>query len=274
MVAMRRMREAPEKPEAPAETIAVYRRALDALDAAHVPYMVGGGLAMYFYAGVEREVKDLDLHLLPADVGAARCALEAAGFTTRLRHPQWLAQAHGDGVQICLVFGAGTWLDTVDEAWFARSLRGPLWGRIVAYAPAEEIFCQKLLICSRVRFDAADAYHLLLGTQGRLDWEAVLARIGEHWEVLLAQLLLFRYVYPSDVRLVPDHVLDALLARLEAARQAQATQPAGRLCRGKLLDGSGPYEQAVREWGYRDARAQLWETSANRQQTEAFADAG
>lgn len=276
MVAKRRMRAA--SPETPPQTLAVYRRALDALDAARVPYLVGGGLAMNFYAAVERDLKDVDLHLLPSDVPAARRALEAAGFSTTIRHPQWLAQAHGEGCQICLIFGAGTWLDCVDGAWFARSRPGKLWGRVVRYAPPEEIFCQKISMCSRVRFDGSDAYHLLLGTRGRLDWDAVLARADDQWEVLLAQLLFFRYVYPDDADLIPDAVLDRLLARLQAEREEQRGAQTPRisptpLCRGKLLDGSGPYEQAVRDWGYRDARAEQWEISEAKRQTERLAQA-
>lgn len=275
MVALRKMREeleAPQGPPAPPEMIAIYRSALDALEAAHLPYLVGGGLAMYFYAAVEREVKDLDLHLLPRDVSPARRALESTGFTTRMRHPQWLAQAHRDGYQICMVFGSGTWIDTVDESWLRGGRPGSLWGNAVTYAPPEEIFCQQLFMCSRVRFDGSDAYHLLLGLDGRLDWKRVLERVGEHWEVLLAQLLFFRYIYPTEAGLVPDWVLDLLLARLRESRLNTPGPTASEsYCRGVLLDGSGPYTQAVHDWGYRDARQEIWE---ERQRHEAQPDAG
>lgn len=236
---------------------AVYVAALDALTAAGVRYAVGGGLALALYGDVRRPVHDLDLHILPADVSRAREALDRAGFDTTLKHVQWLAQAHREGCQVCLIFGDGAWDAAVDGAFFQRAAPGFLWQRPVLYAPADELIFTKAMTCGRTRFDGADLYHLLIGLGEQVDWDAVLRRFGPHWEVLLAQLVLFGYVFPSHAHLVPHHVWDALLARREAARQQAPPSPS--ICRGTFLDGSGSYARDVGELGYCDARREHWE---------------
>ena len=55
-------------PEAPApETREFYQRSLAMLDAAGIPYMVGGGYAMAYYTGIVRCTKDLDVFCRPVD---------------------------------------------------------------------------------------------------------------------------------------------------------------------------------------------------------------
>lgn len=240
---------------------AVYVAALDALTSAGVRYAVGGGLALAFYADVRRPVHDLDLHILPADLPRAREALERAGFATTLKHVQWLAQAHRDDCQVCLIFGDGAWVRAVDAAFFGRAVPGFLWQRPVYYAPADELIFTKAMTCGRYRFDGADLYHLLIGLGDRVDWDAVLRRFGPHWEVLLAQLVLFGYVFPSHASLVPRRVWDTLLARHETARQQAPPDPSSPpICRGGHLDGSGAYARDVgRRGDYHDARHEHWE---------------
>ena len=44
---------------------AFYRRALMALQAAQVPFLVGGGYALAHYAGIIRHTKDFDIFVYP-----------------------------------------------------------------------------------------------------------------------------------------------------------------------------------------------------------------
>ena len=52
----------------PDEERAIYRRALEALNAAAVPYVVAGAYAIYEHTGIYRKTKDLDLFFEPAAV--------------------------------------------------------------------------------------------------------------------------------------------------------------------------------------------------------------
>ena len=71
----------------------IYRRALEALNAADIPYVVAGAYAIYEHTGIYRKTKDLDLFFEPSSVVPAARALRDAGFVTRLEDAHWLAKA-------------------------------------------------------------------------------------------------------------------------------------------------------------------------------------
>jgi len=54
--------------------------------------------------------------------------------------------------------------------------------------PAEEMLLSKIFVASRDRYDMSDVLHLIFTARGRLDWDLILAGVGEHWELLLAYL--------------------------------------------------------------------------------------
>src|SRR5690606_3285918 len=110
--------------EVPERQAQVFDRALTAIEESRVPFSVGGYFAMHFYAGVLRSVKDFDVHVVPSDVDRVLTALVRAGFTTRMRHPEWLAQAYLKDCQVDVVFGMGNWIAAVDEDWIRRGSPG------------------------------------------------------------------------------------------------------------------------------------------------------
>src|SRR3954463_2681224 len=64
----------------PEEERDVYRRALQALNDASIPYVVAGAYAIYEHTGIYRQTKDLDLFVEPTAVVSAARALREAGF--------------------------------------------------------------------------------------------------------------------------------------------------------------------------------------------------
>ena len=242
-----------------------FQRALRAMNWARVPYVVGGAFALHWYSGYHRQAKDLDFFVLSEDSGWAMRVLEGVGFKVWRKHPEWMAQATMGSAQVDLIYGMGNWLDFVDRAYFHKARRGlvldlPSW----IMAPEEMIYC-KAFVASRDRYDAADLQHLLVATGGSLDWERLYRRFGEHWEVLLSHLIMFRYIYPSHRDLIPGEVMDHLLGLLEETRRQPWSR--GKLCRGFLVDGNGGYRLDVEQWGYRDGRQELWD-ELQRQQEE------
>src|SRR5204863_2009329 len=83
---------------------AFYHRAPHVLQAADVPFLLGGAYALAHYTGVTRHTKDLDLFLRRDDVGRARTAVEAAGYRTELTYDHWLAKVFAGGHFIDLIF--------------------------------------------------------------------------------------------------------------------------------------------------------------------------
>jgi hypothetical protein len=110
---------------------------------------------------------------------------------------------------------------------------------------------QKAYIMERERFDGADIAHLLRARGQALDWDRLLQRMDPHWEVLLAHLILFRFIYPAEQHVVPAWVMEDLLRRSPAVPRGP---DAGRTFRGTLLSRY-QYLMDLEVWGYDDARA-------------------
>lgn len=234
---------------------AAYQLALRTLSAAGVPYVVGGAFAVHHYTGVWRYTRDLDVFLLPEDVGRALDILGGAGFRTWVESEGWLAKAQWGLGHVDLIFGSGNWLAAVDRQWLDRGAPARLLGVPVLVAPVEELIWSKAYVAGRQRYDAADVMHLLLSIRGRLDWDHLLARFDGHSELLFSYLCLFRFVYPHDRQLIPDDVMARLVA--QQRQMLQKPPPKARVCRGTLLDRYS-YSFDV-EHGYQDPREELAE---------------
>ena len=178
----------------------VYRRALEALNAAGVPFVVAGAYAIYEHTGIYRKTKDLDLFFEPKAVVPAARALRAAGFTTRLEDLHWLAKATSGQWFVDLIYGMGNGIARIDEGWIEHSHPSILAACPVRIAPAEELMWHRLFISERHRHDMSDIVHLVLSQGETLDWERILARSGDNWPLLLSQVLMFSYVYPGTAR--------------------------------------------------------------------------
>jgi hypothetical protein len=237
-------------PEAERE---IYRRALEAVNAAGVPYVVAGAYAIYEHTGIYRKTKDLDLFFEPSAVVPAAVALRSAGFVTRLEDPHWLAKATSGDYFVDLIFGMGNAVARIDSGWRQHSRPGILAATPVRIAPAEELIWHRLFISERHRHDMSDVVHLILCLGDTLDWERLLDRTGEHWPLLLAQVLMFNYVYPGHRANVPEWVLARLLERASSDDRAPGDPD---YTRGPLISRFS-FMIDVKEWGFIDPRGDL-----------------
>jgi hypothetical protein len=254
----------------PDEEREIYRRALEALNASQVPYVVAGAYAIYEHTGIYRKTKDLDLLFEPRSVVPAARALREAGFVTRLEDPHWLAKATVGEVFVDLIYGMGNGVAQIDEDWIRHSKPGILAATPVRIAPAEELMWHRLFIGERHRHDMSDVVHLILCLGDTLDWERIMRRAEPHWQLLLAQLLTFHYVYPGYTSNVPVSVMDRLLERANTSRQPETDEP--DFTRGPLISRFS-FMIDVREWGFADPRAELVRAARNRPDIRAIADA-
>ena len=239
----------------PEEEREVYRRALQALNGANVPCIVAGAYAIYEHTGIYRQTKDLDLFFEPSAVIDAARALRAAGFRMRLEDLHWLAKAMVGDRFVDLIYGMGNGVAFIDEQWLKYSRSGVLAAQPVRIAPAEELIWHRLFISERHRHDLADVLHLLLCLGDVLDWERLLARVGEHWPLLLAQLQTFSFVYPGYRSNVPAWVMERLVeqARADIGRDDEEMAD---VTRGTLISRFS-FTIDVREWGFADPRGDL-----------------
>jgi hypothetical protein len=248
----------------------VYRRALEAINAARLPYAVAGAYAIYEHTGIYRKTKDLDLFFEPKSIVDAARALRAAGFVTRLEDAHWLAKATTGEHLVDLIFGMGNGVALIDEDWLRHSRPGILAATPVRIAPAEELIWHRLFISERHRHDMSDILHLILCLGDTLDWGRLVSRVGPHWPLLLSQVLMFSYVYPGYRSNIPAWVPERLLeqARADIGRD----EPDLDITRGPLLSRFS-FMIDVREWGFVDPRHDLVREARNHADVRAIADA-
>jgi len=245
---MARRRAAAEKAKSSPNDF--HRRSVAALQAANVPFLIGGAYVVEAFAGVSRRTKDFDLYIRPRHVRAAMDALAGAGYKAEMTFPHWLAKAARGRDCVDLIFRAGNGLCEVDDSWFERAHDDELLGLRVKLCAPEEMIWMKAYIMERERFDGADIAHILRRCAAEIDWPHLVRRFGLDWRVLLSHLILFGYIYPSERHRIPVAVMDDLITRL---RNEASTPGPSRLCRGTLLSRK-QYLVDIQEWGFRDAR--------------------
>ena len=254
----------------PDEERGIYKRALEAINAAGVPYVVAGAYAIYEHTGIYRKTKDLDLFFEPASVVDAARALRDAGFRTRLEDEHWLAKATIGDHFVDLIYGMGNGVAVIDRGWIEHSRPGILAACPVRIAPAEELVWHRLFISERHRHDMSDIVHLILCYGDTLDWTRLIDRVGEHWPLLLSQILMFSYVYPGYRTNVPAWVPETLLdrARAQIGRNEDDTD----LTRGPLISRFS-FTIDVREWGFNSPRAEYIRRTRQLPEIRAIASA-
>jgi hypothetical protein len=228
-----------------------YRDAMEVLNRAHVPFLVGGAFAFIHQAGIDKSTKDLDIFARPTDVQRLLEACASAGYETELVFSHWLAKIKSPEGFIDVIFNSGNGIATVDDGWFEHATSGEVLTVPVKIAPPEETIWSKAFVMERERFDGADVAHLILALGDRLDWRRLFDRFGPHWRVLLAHLVLFGFIFPSARSRVPVTVMEELVQRLQS--ETHAPDSAEPVCNGTLLSWS-QYLGDVLGGSFRDAR--------------------
>ena len=228
-----------------------YRDAMEVLNRAKVPFLVGGAFAFIHQAGIDKSTKDLDIFARPSDVQRLLEACATAGYETELVFSHWLAKIRSPEGFIDVIFSSGNGIAAVDDGWFEHAAPGEVLSVSVQIAPPEETIWSKAFVMERERYDGADVSHLILAIGERLDWDRLVQRFGPHWRVLLGHLILFGFIFPSARSRVPEGVMRDLLQRLEA--EVGAPDSPEPVCYGTLLSWS-QYLGDVLGGTFRDAR--------------------
>ena len=121
----------------------------------------------------------------------------------------------------------------------------------VRVAPPEDLIWHRLFVSERHRWDMSDIAHLILCRGDELNWERLLARVGDYWRLLLAQVLTFDFVYPGHRHRIPTWVREDLLDRTH--EELQTTGDPGA-CWGTMISRFS-FAIDVNEWGFDDPRA-------------------
>ena len=234
--------------ELPEEQEALAREVLMVLGQQRIPYAVAGAFALLEHTGICRSTKDLDLFLTAENWSAALRYLQDLGFECEVCDPVWLAKVRRDNYFVDLITGMSNAAVSVDDSWIRHARPAVVLGIETRVLAPEDLLVSKLFVTRRERFDGADIVHIIYGTGGNLDWGRVLQLSGEHWEMLLWALVLFRYVYPAQTHYVPAVLWQDLLGRY--LRLVLEPDGRGRF-RGSLIDDN-MFAIDVKDWGLED----------------------
>ncbi len=235
----------------PKKQEALFRDVLTTLNDSRIPFAVSGAIALQQHTGICRNTKDLDIFLAAKYGERALACLTKNGFNCEVRDPVWLAKARRDNYFVDLITGMSNAVITVEDSWMEHSHPGTVLGVPVRILAPEELLASKLFVTRRERFDGADIAHIVYVTKGKLDWARIFQYVGEHWEILLWSLLLFRYVYPGNSDYVPATVWQDLISRIS---KATARPDPKQEFRGSLIDDC-MFAIDVEEWGLENVLA-------------------
>src|SRR5437899_8286683 len=228
----------------PEEQQTLFREVLQLLEQKRVSYAVAGAFALQEHTGICRDTKDLDVFLTHENAVLALQYLREEKFECEICDPVWLFKAHRDGFFVDLITGMSNAAIVVDDSWIKLSQPAVVDGVRTRVLAAEELIASKVFIARRERFDGADIAHIIYGTKAKLDWQRILRLVGEHWEILLWALVLYRYVYPAQTHYVPAEVWLDLVSRFQTA---VSDPDATAKFRGSLVDDK-MFAIDVNEW--------------------------
>jgi nucleotidyltransferase DUF2204 len=229
----------------PGEQKALFREVLLLLEDAGCSYAVAGAFALRQHTGICRFTKDLDIFLTTRAVSDVLPVFERRGFRCEVCDSTWLAKVHRDGYFVDFITGMSNGIIVVEDAWIQHAYPAEVCGVSSRVLAPEEMVASKLFVTRRERFDGADIAHIIFALKGKLDWNRILELAGEHWELVLWNLILFKYVYPAHADYVPQELWRELIGRL--ANDVRSPGPPPRF-RGTLVDDA-MFAIDVEEWG-------------------------
>ena len=215
-----------------------YRAALHAVRAGGNRFLLGGGFAMSTYIGRWRETKDIDFYVLPKDRDAMVQVLQAAGFIDyydQLPYDRgWIYRATRDGVIVDVIWAMANRRALVDELWFERAKEACVRDEMFHVLPVEELIWAKLYVLQGDRCDWPDVINLLHSAGPTLDWDHLLARLGDDLPLFRSVMMIFDWLSPRRAAEIPEKVRK----RLKLAKPTLVS-PETEKHRQALLDTRG-----------------------------------
>ena len=235
--------------EPPPEAAEFYSDSLRLLQESGVPFLLSGTYALACFTGISRPTKDLDVFCKPSDAPKILSFFKTKGHRIEMEDERWIGKVWRGDNFFDVIFNISSASIPITDEWFAQSYEADVYGTRVRVTPPTQFILSKLFLQTRYRYDGADIVHVILVKHDEIDWQWLLAQMELYWEVLLINVLNFRFVYPTERHLIPRWLYDELLERLKAQDDMPTAQV--RICRGRLISPTD-YVIDINEWGFAD----------------------
>ena len=149
------------------------KRASAALREADIPFVLGGGIAVWARGGPETE-HDLDFFLKPEDADRALQALADAGFRPEKPPEGWLYKAWDGDVLLDLIFDpSGV---TIDDEFIERAPETEVHAVRMRVLRPEDVLVTKLLAMREHEVDYESVLEVARAVREQIDWDEVRKR--------------------------------------------------------------------------------------------------
>ncbi|QPQ55401.1 nucleotidyltransferase family protein [Allosphingosinicella flava] len=235
--------------EPPPEAVDFYRDSLALLKESGIPFLLSGTYALSCFTGIVRPTKDLDVFCKPSDAPKILAFFKARGYEIEVEDERWIGKVWKGDNFFDVIFNISSASIPITDEWFARVHEAQVYGTTVRITPPTEFVLSKIFLQTRYRYDGADVAHTILKQHSEIDWRWLLSAMELYWEVLLIQVLNFRFIYPTERDLIPRWLFDELIDRVKA--QAELPAAGVKICRGRLLSPRD-FVIDISEWGFAD----------------------
>jgi predicted nucleotidyltransferase len=192
---------------------ATLKKAVGALRAADVPFMLGGGLAVWARGGPNTD-HDLDLMIRPRDAERALSALEAEGMQAEHPPEHWLVKAWDGEVLVDLIYEPSGMI--VDDEVFARAEELDVYALRLLVMRLEDVLVTKLSAMGEHQLDYEAVLEIARSLREQIDWQDVRIRTASSPYARA----FFTLVEGLDV--VPPALYDATSTGTAGGRRASA----------------------------------------------------
>src|SRR3954453_21754139 len=155
---------------------ATLKRAAAPLEERHIPFMLGGSLAVWARGGPE-SCNDLDLMVRREDADAALAALEDAGMRTERPPEGWLFKAWDGDILVDLIFDPKG--QSIDERSFERSEAVSVFGVEMRAMSLDDILISKLRALHEHYLDYDPLLQMARSVREQIDWDRVRSETGD-----------------------------------------------------------------------------------------------
>jgi predicted nucleotidyltransferase len=157
-----------------ADLLEAMKKAAGLLSQAEVPFMLGGGLAVWARGGPQTE-HDVDFYVKEEDAERALGVLGEAGFRTERPPEGWLLKAWDeDGTLVDLIYEPSG--GPVGDEMFERAEELEVMALRIKVASLEDVLSQKLLALKEQEPDFQSVLELGRAVREQIDWDAVRRR--------------------------------------------------------------------------------------------------